>query len=140
MHPNKCCCLFLSQQWKTYFFFVGKIWFFSSTIQAVVIVLQSAQCLCCWLMPSRLSPVRTLYAAQRARLAENVHKPPLRMNVNNFELNGFNASIWVSWSPSDPKRSWCTDRNIQIHKTCVKIAPILAFQWNIDLPDFSDAG
>ena len=49
--------------------------------------------------------------AQRAKIAEKVHKPiaekvhkpPIRVSVINFELNGFNASIWVSWSPSDPK-------------------------------------
>ena len=68
-------------------------------------------------------------AAQRAKFAKKVHKPPLRVNVINFELNGFNASIWVPWSPSDPKKLWCTDRSIQIHKICVKIscmfAPIL---------------
>ena len=37
--------------------------------------------------------------AQRAEIAEKVHKPPLAVNVINFELNGFNASIWVPWSP-----------------------------------------
>ena len=55
-------------------------------------------------------------AAQRAKFAEKVHKPPLWVNVINFELNGLDASIWVPWSPSDPKKSWCTDRSIQIHK------------------------
>ena len=43
-------------------------------------------------------------AAQRAKFAKKVHKPPLRVNAINFELNGFNASIWVPWSPSDPKK------------------------------------
>ena len=42
--------------------------------------------------------------AQRAKIAEKVHKPPLGVNVINFDLNGFNASIWVSWSPSDFKK------------------------------------
>ena len=28
-------------------------------------------------------------------LQKKVNKPPLRVNVINFELNGFNASIWV---------------------------------------------
>ena len=55
-------------------------------------------------------------ASQRAKFAEKVHKPPLWVNVINFELNGLDASIWVPWSPSDPKKSWCTDRSIQIHK------------------------
>ena len=44
-------------------------------------------------------------AAQRAKFAEKVHKPPLWVNVINFELNGLDASIWVPWSPSDPKKS-----------------------------------
>ena len=55
-------------------------------------------------------------AAQRAKFTEKVHKPPLWVNFINFELNGRDASIWVPWSPSDPKKSWCTDRSIQIHK------------------------
>ena len=42
--------------------------------------------------------------AQRAKIAEKVHKPPLVVNISNFELNGFNASIWVSWSPSESKK------------------------------------
>ena len=42
--------------------------------------------------------------AQRTKFLKNVHKPPLRANFINFELNGFNASIWVPWSPSDPKK------------------------------------
>ena len=33
-------------------------------------------------------------ATQRAKFAEKVHKPPHRANVINFELSGFNASIW----------------------------------------------
>ena len=43
-------------------------------------------------------------AAPRAKFSKKVHKPPFRVNVINFELNGFNASIWVPWSPSDPKK------------------------------------
>ena len=31
-------------------------------------------------------------AAQRARFTEKVHKPPLGVNVIDFELNGFNTS------------------------------------------------
>ena len=38
-------------------------------------------------------------AAQRAKFVKKVHKPPLRVNVINFELNGFNASIWVPQTP-----------------------------------------
>ena len=36
------------------------------------------------------------------------------------------ASIWVPWSPSDPKKLWCTDRSIQIHMICVKICCMFA--------------
>ena len=50
-----------------------------------------------------------LGGAQRAKFAKMVHKPPLGVSIINFELNGFNASIWVPWSPSDPKKSWCTE-------------------------------
>ena len=55
-------------------------------------------------------------ASQRAKFAEKVHKPPLWVHVINFVLNGLDASIWIPWSPSDPKKSWCTDRIIQLHK------------------------
>jgi hypothetical protein len=41
---------------------------------------------------------------QRAKIAKKVHKPPLAVNVINFELNGFKASIWVLWSPSESKK------------------------------------
>ena len=34
-----------------------------------------------------------LGGTQRAKFAEKVHKPPLAVNVINFELNEFNASI-----------------------------------------------
>ena len=56
---------------------------------------------------------------QRAKFAQKVHKPPLEVNVINFELNECNAFIWVPWSPSDPKKLSCIDRNIQIHR-CVE--------------------
>ena len=36
---------------------------------------------------------RRVRGAQRAKIAEKVHKPPLGVNVINFELNGFNAFI-----------------------------------------------
>ena len=49
-------------------------------------------------------------ATQRAKFAEKVHKPPLGLKVINFELNGFNASIWV---PQTPKRC---DALIEIFK------------------------
>ena len=60
-------------------------------------------------------------AAQRAKFAWKVHKPPLWVNVINFEINGLDASMWVPWSPLDPKKSWCTDRSIQIHKKQAEI-------------------
>ena len=34
-------------------------------------------------------------AAKRDKNVEKVHKPPLGVNVINFELNGFNASIYT---------------------------------------------
>ena len=43
--------------------------------------------------------------AQMAKFVEKVHKPPLWINVIHFELNGLDASAWVPWSPSDPKKS-----------------------------------
>ena len=42
-------------------------------------------------------------SAQRAKLSEKVQKPSLGVNFINFELNVFNASIWVPWSPSAQK-------------------------------------
>ena len=36
---------------------------------------------------------RPLNAAQRAKIAEKVHEPPLGINVINFEFNGFYAFI-----------------------------------------------
>ena len=48
--------------------------------------------------------------AQRAEIAEKVHKPTLAVNVINFELIGFNSSIWVLWSPSDSKKFYFIDR------------------------------
>ena len=38
---------------------------------------------------------RTAAAAQRAKFDGKVHKPPLRFNVINFELNGSNEFLWV---------------------------------------------
>ena len=38
-------------------------------------------------------------------LPKRFTNPPLWVNVINFELNGLDASIWVPWSPSDPKKS-----------------------------------
>ena len=45
-----------------------------------------------------------LTAAPWARAENFVKKPPLIVNVTNLELNGFNASMQVSWSPLDPKK------------------------------------
>jgi hypothetical protein len=57
-----------------------------------------------WLPTIGWQVVMQRAAAQRAKFAKKVHKPPLWVNVMNFELNVFNASIWVPWSPSDPKK------------------------------------
>ena len=38
--------------------------------------------------------------AQRAKFTKKVDKPTLGVNVIDFELNGFNAFIWVPWSTS----------------------------------------
>ena len=58
-------------------------------------------------------------AAPWARLANFVKKPPLVVNVTYLKLNAFNASMWVSWSLSNPKKSQCIDQFIQIHQICV---------------------
>ena len=52
---------------------------------------------------SRLSHVLA-YGTQRAKISKKVHKPLLAVNVILFELNGFNAFIWVPRSRSDPKK------------------------------------
>ena len=54
-----------------------------------------------------------------ARRANFVKKPPLIDNVTYLELNCFNASMWVSCSLSDPKKSQCSDWFFQIHQMCV---------------------
>ena len=59
------------------------------------------------------------HATPWARVANFVKKPPLIFNVTFFELNGSNTSIWIPWSPSDPKKSQCIDWCIQIHQICV---------------------
>ena len=41
------------------------------------------------------------------------------IDVTFLELNGSNASMWVSWSPSDPKKSQCIAQCIQTHQICV---------------------
>ena len=58
-------------------------------------------------------------AAPWARAANFVKKPPLIVNVTYLELNGFDASMWVSCSPSDLKKSQCIDQCIQIYQICV---------------------
>ena len=40
-----------------------------------------------------------IHAAQRTKFVEKVHKPPLRIYVINFELDGFNASMPVLQTP-----------------------------------------
>ena len=44
-------------------------------------------------------------ATQWARIAQNVKKPPLPVNVIVFEFFDFNVPIWVPLSPFDPKKS-----------------------------------
>ena len=38
---------------------------------------------------------------QRAKFPKKFHKPPLGVNIINFELNWFNASIRVPWNVSE---------------------------------------
>jgi hypothetical protein len=52
-------------------------------------------------------------------VANFVKKPPLIVNITYLELNGFNASIWASWSLSDAQKSQCIDQFVQIHQICV---------------------
>ena len=61
-------------------------------------------------------------APQRAKFAKKVHKPPLRVNVINFELNGFNTSIWVPFGVPQTSKS-C---DALIHKIQVKISCMFA--------------
>ena len=58
-------------------------------------------------------------AAPWARATNFVKKLPFIVNVTYLEINGFNASMWVSYSPSDPKKSQCIERCVQIHQICV---------------------
>ena len=53
-----------------------------------------------------------------ARIAQNVKKPPLTVNVIDFEFFDFNVSIWVPWNPLGPKKSLYIGRIIQIDKIC----------------------
>ena len=50
-----------------------------------------------------LTAAAAVHAAQRAKFARKVHKPPLGVDVINFELNGFNVFLWVPWSLSESK-------------------------------------
>ena len=45
-------------------------------------------------------------AIQMAKIAEKAHITNLTLGVSviKFEFDGFNASIWVPWSPSDQKK------------------------------------
>ena len=44
-------------------------------------------------------------SAQRAIFTEKIHKPPLGVNIIDFELNGFNALKWVPKNFREPKNS-----------------------------------
>ena len=57
--------------------------------------------------------------AKWARAANLVKKPLLIVNGTYLKLNGFNESMWVSWSPSNSNKSQCIDRCIQIHQIYV---------------------
>jgi hypothetical protein len=56
------------------------------------------------------------HGAQRARFAKKVNKPPLGVNVINFELNGFNGSLGV---PQTQKRHDALVA-LNMRKTCIK--------------------
>ena len=45
------------------------------------------------------------HGTHRAKFAEKVHKPPLWVNVINFELNGLDASIMVPLKSHRPQKS-----------------------------------
>jgi hypothetical protein len=38
----------------------------------------------------------------------NKIKNLLQISEKKISINGLDASIWVPWSPSDPKKSWST--------------------------------
>ena len=40
-----------------------------------------------------------------AKIAQNVKKPSLTVNVIDFDFFGFNVSMWVLWNPLGPKKS-----------------------------------
>ena len=54
--------------------------------------------------------------AQRAKIVEKVHKPPLAVNVINFELNGLMLPYGSPGVPQSPKRY---NSMIPIHKISV---------------------
>ena len=61
--------------------------------------------------PRYAAPASPRCSTQWAKFAKKVHKRTLGVNIINFELDWFNASIWVPWDPSDSKKSWYTDRS-----------------------------
>ena len=68
-------------------------------------------------------------AVQRAKFAKKVHKPPLRVNVINFELNGYNHQYGSLGVPQTPKSCDALIEVLKFIYVCVKIsfmfAPIL---------------
>jgi hypothetical protein len=60
-----------------------------------------------------LPPLLCWCGAQRAKFARKVHKPPLGVNVINFELNGFNV---YSYGSLESLRV----QSIQVYKICGK--------------------
>ena len=53
-----------------------------------------------------------LSGALWARIAQNVKKPPLTVNVIDFEFFGFDVSIWDPWNPLGPRvaRQHCYEK------------------------------
>ena len=67
-----------------------------------------------------------------ARIAQNVKKLPLTVNVIDFEFFVLNVPEWVPWSPLDPK---CYNTLVElfrfteyVEKNKMHIAPFLKFQ------------
>ena len=93
---------------------------------------------------SHINKIKSPHDTLWARIARNVKKPPLTVNVIDFDFFGFNGSLRVPWSPLGPKKSWYIGRINRIKKTCGEkqgaFCSILRFHWNhyIDFPDFSD--
>ena len=69
-----------------------------------------------------------LGATQRVEIAEKFQKPAPGVNVINFELNGFNASIWVSWCHTAQAPKSYNALVLKSGKNKMHFAPFFAFQ------------